>query len=234
MKTLAERNPALFENIKIPGIEALNASVSATGVPSLYKAWMEHLVRPNMVFEKALKRKKGEIDDMDTKLITTDTSNIDIANGLDPSIIFATVGNANDGMTCMDINKDITQVVTGHSDCIVRVWRMDTTNADLAEGQNNSNMPFGSLLREKGCNDHWEMDDIRPKPLKAFERQNNGNKDKNQSFGKGKFPMLEFVGHDLPVYSVHQSHFLNSRLVVSTSADQTIRLWDTGKYFLTY
>jgi WD40 repeat protein len=107
---------------------------------------------------------------------------------------------------------------------------MDTTNSDILDGQ-NSNIPFGSLLREKECNDRWEMDDIRPKPLRAFEQQlQNQQKDKPQPFGKGKFPLLEFIGHDLPVYGVHQSHFLNSRLVASTSADQTIRLWDTGNF----
>jgi hypothetical protein len=48
-----------------------------------------------------------------------------VGDTLNPSIIFATIANTYDNMSCMHINSSITQMVTGHKDSAVRVWRMN-------------------------------------------------------------------------------------------------------------
>ena len=46
-----------------------------------------------------------------------------LGNALDPCIAYATMTNAHDGLNCMTIDKNVTQVVGGFKDCSVRVWR---------------------------------------------------------------------------------------------------------------
>jgi len=48
-----------------------------------------------------------------------------LGDTLNPSIIFATIANTYDNMSCMHINSSVTQMVTGHKDSAVRVWRMN-------------------------------------------------------------------------------------------------------------
>jgi WD40 repeat protein len=170
----------------------------------------------------------------------------------DPSVIFATIGNTYEGMTCMDINPSITQVVTGHADSIVRCWRLDEQVPGVSTGDSEEDRRrwFGqSLPRESGY--RWELYDILPKTKDAFvsqmleentrqpegpyyppsklRRGNEGIASSSSSSGSMdmlKYPRIELIGHRKPVYSVTQNE--TGRWIWSSSADETIRLWDAS------
>lgn len=161
---------------------------------------------------------------------------------LEPSVIFATVTNAYEGMTCMHITPGVSQMATGHRDSSVRVWRL-----------NPSEDPhFGKLLKKAGPNGDWAMNEVLPKTRRMLQEEAdntrsggayNGLRSSSsvhsaQSKSSGGLPMLELRGHSRAVYGVSQdcSRGADDRLVLSCSADETIRLWDTavsqcvGKY----
>jgi transcription initiation factor TFIID subunit 5 len=175
-------------------------------------------------------------------------NNRPMGDALEPSVIFATIGNTNEGLNCLAMNESINQVVTGHHDSIVRVWRLDQT-------EDNPDLVFGQALREYLGKNSWELDDVRPKLPHVYDRQqqqgNNGNGNgldltvahnngssssssggnnrgivSSSSSSSNRYPMLEFVGHDLPIFAVDQSK--SGRVIASSSADETIRLWDTS------
>lgn len=160
---------------------------------------------------------------------------------LEPSVIFATVTNAYEGMTCMHITPTVSQMATGHRDSSVRVWRLDAS-----EGAH-----FGKHLKKAGPNGEWGMNEVLPKTKRMLQEEADtllsgggaysgarSSSSAVQGKASGGLPMLELRGHSRAVYGVSQdcSRGADDRLVLSCSADETIRLWDTavsqcvGKY----
>lgn len=155
---------------------------------------------------------------------------------LEPSIIFATVTNAYEGMTCLHMTPTLTQMVSGHRDSSVRVWRLNP-----AEEKPH----FGKYLRHSSGEGEWTMSEALPKTRRmiqeaAAKKTAGGAYSGNRTADKqdGALPMLELRGHSRAVYGVSQdcSRGGDDRLVLSCSADESIRLWDTavsqcvGKY----
>lgn len=147
---------------------------------------------------------------------------------LNPSIICATIGNAYDHLTCMDVSPNISQIATGHHDKIVRVWRVDQSSEEQKyEPWFGRNLPAPF---------QWEMNKVLPVPLSNDHSETHsvvGNKsyvsNHSSSLQNSKpvaFPCIDFVGHSMPVYSVAQSEC--ERFVYSGSGDDTIRIWDTS------
>ena len=157
---------------------------------------------------------------------------------LEPSVIFATVTNSYEGVICLDMNPSLTQMVTGHRDSSVRVWRLNNKEKDPH---------FGRLLKTAATTGEWEMKEVLPKTKRMMQEEatksinntsssihgaNGGESDSTVS------KMLELRGHSRAVYGVSQDNSRGGeeRLVLSCSADETIRLWDTavsqcvGKY----
>lgn len=159
---------------------------------------------------------------------------------LNPSIICATISNAYDHLTSMDISPSVNQIATAHHDSIVRVWRVNQTPEEQSK--------FPWFGRNLPAPQEWEMNQILPVPENAHDEQQSQNGHRSVTGGSTVgssrtantaskptgYPCLEFVGHSMPVYSVAQSPC--ERFVLSASADETIRAWDTavvqcvGKY----
>lgn len=155
-------------------------------------------------------------------------------NPLDPSIIFATIGNADEGLVCMDINNSVTQVATGYLDSIVRVWRLDPSSDETTL----DNPPFFGRSLSKynnGSNNTFELEEILPKTKDQLLNQHvNKRMKREQGSENDRYPMIELKGHTGPIYSLSQNS--NDRLLISSSSDESIRLWDlsvlqtVGKY----
>lgn len=135
---------------------------------------------------------------------------------LNPSIVCATIGNAYDHLTSMDVSSSVSQIAAGFHDNMVRVWRIDQTPEEQKK------IPwFGRNLQPPY---DWEINQVLPAPSGDHVVQSKAHHANNSS--KSPFPCLEFVGHSMPVYSVTQSEC--ERFVFSGSADETIRVWDTS------
>ncbi len=176
----------------------------------------------------------------DTAAASSSSSSAKKGNAADPSIIFATIGNADEGLVCMEVNESITQVATGYLDSIVRVWRLDPSSEEI----NTENPPFfgRSLYKYNGGGNSFELDEILPKTREQmassdYQTRSNKRAKKEVTEGNGAlggYPMVELKGHTGPIYSVSQNS--NDRLLISSSSDETIRLWDlhvlqtVGKY----
>lgn len=119
----------------------------------IYKDIIDKVIRPPLILSAIMsinKKRKNNISEQDhidlskinilknadvlikpttTINSTSSTINIEssnnIGNPLEPSIIFATITNTYENITCMHINSTITQLVTGHKDNCVRIFRLN-------------------------------------------------------------------------------------------------------------
>jgi WD40 repeat protein len=157
-------------------------------------------------------------------------------SALDPSVIFCTVTNASEGMTCLNISKGVTHAAAGFKDSCVRVWRLNE--------KVESTSKFGCLVEGQ-----WSMNKALPVPLGKGPVKNtlattslssslsiHGGNGEGRGLKPEMRDVLELYGHSKAVYGVSQSNDDSCRLVLSCSADESIRLWDTsiaqcvGKY----
>ena len=152
-----------------------------------------------------------------------------IGNALNPSVIFSTITNASEGMTCLHISKGVTRAAAGFKDSCLRVWPLNEKDDSIAK--------FGSLI-----DGQWTMSTVLPAlPTKGTVRSSTpsayassfaGAGNTASGDGRAKKSMmrgiLELHGHSKAIYGVCQSSDDDCRLVLSCSADETIRLWDTS------
>ncbi len=174
------------------------------------------------------------------------TSHSSKANPLEPSIIFGTISNCDEGLISLRLNPTVTQAVSGYRDSIVRVWRLDENANDAYDDSKSYQSAFGKILK----GGMYDLHEVIPKPKEAFnseytyqqnrqltqnhKRFSNGRSGGMDAGSRRRYPMIEFKGHSGPVYSVDQN--CTDRVILSSSADESIRLWDTailqcvGKY----
>lgn len=209
---------------------------------ALSREWVNVLVRPRALLKQrernqgSLKHQSERNDEDDreekkkTRFQSTGPSRVrnvgPMGDALDPSVIFSTITNAGEGMTCLHISRGVSRAAAGFTDSSVRVWCLNEAD--------ESSSKFSSLL-----SDQWTMTEVSP----ALPNKMSKGDPSSSAFvgtGNGKKAMmrdvLELHGHSKPVYGVSQSSDEECRLVLSCSADETIRLWDTsvaqcvGKY----
>lgn len=228
-----EKSPALFKDVNFT--EYLK--------DPLYGAWLNKIIRPQTIITKLQSQTGRTPQDVDlnldvTKLtpvkpILTDPSASIKADVFEPSIIFATLTNSYEGLTSLHITKGVTQIAAGYQDCSVRVWRIDQENVS-----NEEDVVFGKALKKRRGAGYEE---ILPCPKENWEEIHRSRSilpserpSSSLSSNKSKYPAIDLIGHSFPVTSVAQSD--SGRLVYSSAADETIRLWDTsllqcvGKY----
>ena len=205
-------DPLVPLELGVPGRKLTDSNITtpSTRDDPFYRNCIMYLVRNRMY----LNAKKAE-----ASLSSDAAADQETGNALEPSVIFATISNTYDGMTSMHINNDVVQVACGFRDSHVRVWRLDNDKT------------FGNLEIE-GSEEFGLMQDILPKPKNVNNKSTvDGAK---KSARSGGIPMLQLRGHSKTVLGVSQDE--TNRLVLSSSADETIRLWDTaigncvGKY----
>eukprot|EP01038_Epipyxis_sp_PR26KG_P014508 gene14508-19478_t len=211
---------------------------------SLHKEWMTKIVRPSYILDKQQeemksKKRKNNINNVNDNNNSSNGNNnsnnnniTSTGNSSQPSIIFATITNSYDDLLCMHINNNVSQVATGYKDSCIRVWRLDGENWLAKSVSNNS-------ISNKG----WMMDEVLPKTKYQIQKSSENNHNNNcyndhssSSFydsnsninnyhnSNSKTFRIDLHGHSRAVYGICQD--LSNRLVVSSSLDETIRLWD--------
>jgi transcription initiation factor TFIID subunit 5 len=147
---------------------------------------------------------------MDRSGLVGATKAADKADALEPSIIFATVTNTYGAARCMHINASVTQAVCGFDDGIVRVWRL----GERAKPLDKTSMNVDAFAGTKRS-----ISEVIPAP--ANQQPVLGADSDEPTL------TLELVGHSGPVYGLSQDpHW--PRLVLSSSADSKVMLWDVG------
>ena len=247
---LVEKLPAHLQQghggilVELPGYTAVpegglngtgtaNLPVLALGVPGkgnkkspipdylrddVYRHWIEKLVLRDILLAQSQHGNSTIFSD------TFEKPGEPVGDALDPSIIFATLTNSHEGMICMDINNSIDQAVAGFRDSSVRVWNLKDDNIE-------KNSPFD--FDQSGVINPGSAQNEQNRKQSASSRVglslNVPIDDDNRSHS-----LMQLRGHTGTVYGVSQDK--TGRLVVSSSSDETIRLWDTsvrqcvGKY----
>ena len=210
----------------VPGKKSLDSNVvpPSTREDSFYRNCIMYLVR-NGLYLNAKKEENRSVDiESEAKTPSQSLHSLEKPSSLvleasEPSITFTTVSNTYDEMTCMHISDDVVQVACGFRDSHVRVWRLDNYKTFASESDNPD--LFGM------------MTDVLPKSKNSVNRSSSDVSKKISSRAWG-IPMLQLRGHSKAVLSVSQDE--TNRIILSSSADESIRLWDTsighcvGKY----
>ena len=142
-----------------------------------------------------------------------------------PSVIFATFTNVNDGMICLHMDKDVTRAVGGFRDSCVRVWEIQEQEEASRE---NVHKDFTKIIPWKDAGAVGGVGSVGALGSSGYNSSNRSISSVTGRRPRDSGPnMIELRGHSKPVYSVTQS--LDSRTVLSSSSDLTIRLWDVAK-----
>lgn len=142
---------------------------------------------------------------------------------LTPSILFSTFGNSEDDLICVNINKNLRQIVTGSRDNIVRVYRIDeTSSSDQSTSTSNSSSNVFSTTKSQFFNNAYikknnknyilpsflneDYEDYNPTFSTDNENFNNLTDNDSSSYLSGStYNSIDLIGHSLPVYCVDQS-----------------------------
>ena len=200
---------------------------SSSGVPDsglsfntisdpLIEEWLDKIVRPSEVLSKRARKTKDESRTASTVASTPAVR----ANAADPSVLFATVTNSYGGLISMDINHSITQAATGSRDSCVRIWRLgDDSSSSTSDWWTGS----AGKEAEGSGRDFSEVFPATNESGSTFSKKLRSAPP--QSMYSSATAALELRGHRMSVFGVNQC-VTTDRLVLSSSADESIRLWD--------
>jgi WD40 repeat protein len=230
-----DRLPALL--LGVPGKSTRMGSVPNYLGDELYREWLIKIVLRSFFNASAKEQQLGSGSDF-----WRAHEEGPVGDALEPSVLLCTLTNAHDGMTCMHINDSGEQAVGGFRDSCVRVWSLSGRGWAGPRGgsgsvdSSSSSATFNVLPRGDSTHAHANKTPYGAGGGAAAHTPSappRGVDDGRRS----NLPLLELRGHSAPVYSVSQEQVhSHGRLVLSSSSDHTIRLWDTtqrqtvGKY----
>lgn len=223
--TISSTNMKLNLSVPGKGVTSIEAAHQFLEDP-LYSTWINCLVKPAQLLSR--KRKQAPVPNLPTL-----PRRPALCPGNEPTVLFATVTNAGEDIISMDIDRNASQVVTGGRDSIVRVWRLDNTSGNkFGENLDNAKGGFTETMPKQKPNNPLQRGlSLQGASFGKSVADGGSSNSNNSSSG---FPLLELKGHHKPVYGVSQDATL--RLILSASADEHVRLWDTtlsqciGKY----
>jgi WD40 repeat protein len=177
---------------------------------------------------------------------------------LEPHIIFATLMNTHETMTCLHLMKDCQQIASGYTDSIIRLW---SHNKEIGRDGAGGREDEEQLLYEEGyhtTSGGGSLTTVLPRALLTsmthpspssssappvkFHSSSAGSSSSHPNASSARhlpghkntnpngFPYsLELRGHTQRILSVCHEEYTSptGRIVLSSSADETIRLWDT-------
>jgi len=197
----------------VPGKKSLDSNLvpPSTREDSFYRNCVMYLVR-NRLYLNAKKAENQSVDIESEAPSSSSSSSSLVLEASEPSIIFATISNTYGGMTSMHISDDVVQVACGFRDSHIRVWRLDNDKNFASEYDNPDVLGM--------------MQEVLPKPKNSLNGRLSSDGSKKGSSRGGGVPMLQLRGHSKAVLSVSQDE--TNRIILSSSADESIRIWDTS------
>lgn len=209
---------------------------------------IDNLIFPRVVMQKSKRRKLDNKSCPVSGLSGKFNEDSLGSNLLGPSVLFATFANTYGEMLCLDLNKDFTQAVGGFRDSVVRVFTLQGTVPAPVPRSAMCILPASRSARV--LNDAYRgpgqfcvfgvFSFVSSYVCISIDNFGEIGHDKIYS-GKDGAPLtsgmtqvLELKGHSKCVYDVSQFNdgteqgFSSSRLLLSASADETIRLWDVN------
>ena len=185
----------------------------------LFRELLKNMVLPKVILQslktKGAVKPTGSSGSSDiNKPVDSSITNTSLSSSSSKklSVLFTTVGNTYGEMTCMDIFSDFSCVAAGFSDSYVGIWPMDSEGfvSSIADATAKEVLPKArSSLSESGSS--------------------SGNATRQQQHHKGS-PLYQLRGHRKTILSIASNVIHDSRLIVSSSADESIRLWDANKF----
>lgn len=226
------RNSSLFSSFE----DQFKASMPDTKTDKIYSAWIDHLIRPKLLLDDSTKPTPSSSSSSSQphhhhhhhhSTNHSNSHNPSKGQAEDPSVIFATMTNTYDGSICLNITPDLTQAAAGFQDSCVRAWRLDW--------KKNDQTARARAHRFQSKSKSNAFDEVLPQAQRGTLREPSSTMldPLNNSIADSP-PVLQLRGHRGPVYSIDQTD--SGRLIISGSADETVRLWDTdlarcvGKY----
>jgi WD40 repeat protein len=233
---------------------------------SYYTNLLENIILPNKILKTSSPFSSSATDDTNltspgsrsspygtTLSATTTAAAAASVAALEPNIIFATLMNTNETMTCLHLMTDCRQIASGYSDSVIRLW---SHNKELGHGggadedqllyedhQSGYHITPGggnlttvlprailtsSSLASSASPSHppvkFYPSSAGSTPNPSSSRPLPGHKNSPTGFPYS----LELRGHTQRLLSVCQEEYTTpGRLLISSSADESIRLWDT-------
>jgi transcription initiation factor TFIID subunit 5 len=156
---------------------------------------------------------------------------------LEPSIIFATLMNTNETMTSLHLTKDCKQIVSGYTDSVIRLWSHDPEIGNIShvdESLEDSQSGYHTTPGGGNLTTVLPRAILTPSSSTSFSGSGSGSRFTTHTTGQkftnsNGYPYsLELRGHTKRILSVcHEEYLSSGRIIVSSSGDETIRLWDT-------
>eukprot|EP00602_Paraphysomonas_sp_CaronLab_P005818 CAMPEP_0185037570 /NCGR_PEP_ID=MMETSP1103-20130426/32219_1 /TAXON_ID=36769 /ORGANISM="Paraphysomonas bandaiensis, Strain Caron Lab Isolate" /LENGTH=472 /DNA_ID=CAMNT_0027575615 /DNA_START=660 /DNA_END=2078 /DNA_ORIENTATION=+ len=193
-------------------------------LPDLSDPYFSNILE-KLVYPKILLRGRKEDED-------GDEGDDDSGDALEPSVVFASFGNTYGGMTCLSMSRDAKQVVGGFDDSSVRVWSY-SANTFQKQSENEGDDFVGNMTEilprytsEGSMEESSNVEGNSSTP--SLHRTTSAGSQVGNKDGSTYPYTLTLRGHVRRVYGVSQEEYSGElRQVLSCSADETVRLWDT-------